>query len=164
MLREANRRLYELESDMSAFGILSRRLVFATCTLALLVSGCDRGPSKLGKHINQLINDTKRQIKPGEIQAALSPFFSMHAPSNSFPEEITAHLPDRIRSLPIFSDNPDGIYVSLDSPDSLALMIGSGFGHWGIVVIRPGSRETYHGNRITDSIAWDGGVFFFSQY
>lgn len=85
---------------MSAFGILSRRLVLAACVLALLVVGCDRGPSTIGKHINQLISATKQRITPADIHAALDPFFSMHAASNSFPENINAHLPDQIRSLP----------------------------------------------------------------
>jgi len=88
----------------------------------------------------------------------------MPAASNSFPEGIIAHLLDQIRSLPVFSDDPDEINVFLDSTNSLTLMIGSGFGHWGMVVIRPGSRETYDGNHITTSIPWDDGVYFFSQY
>jgi hypothetical protein len=54
--------------------------------------------------------------------------------------------------------------VFLDSSNSLTLMVGSGFGHWGMVVIRPGSRETYPGNDQTTSFPWDDGVFFFSQY
>ncbi|MGA2749448.1 MAG: hypothetical protein ABSG59_11785 [Verrucomicrobiota bacterium] len=149
---------------MSAFGILLRRSIFAACILTHLVTGCDRGPSTIAKHITQQINDTKRQFKPADIQAALSPFFSAQAASNNFPKEISALLPDQIRSLPIFSDNPDGIMAFLDSSNSLMMMVGSGFGHWGMVVIRPGSQETYDGNNLTASIPWGDGVYFFSQY
>jgi len=73
-------------------------------------------------------------------------------------------LPDKVRSLPIFSDYPEGIDVSFWSSNSIGLLIGSGFGHWGMVVMRPGSRETYEGNSETTSIPWEDGVYFFSQY
>jgi hypothetical protein len=149
---------------MSAFRIPSSWLMFAAYILTCLVTGCDRGPSTIGKHITQQINDTKRQIKPADIQAALSPFFSARAASNSFPNEITTPLPHQIRSLPIFSDSPQSIMVFLNGSNSLALMVGGGFGHWGMIVIRPGSKETYDSNKDTTSIPWDDGVYFFSQY
>jgi len=147
-------------SYMSAFGITARRLIFAVSVLVLFVNGCDRGHSTLGTHIYQKMDDTKRQITPSEIQAALRPFFTVRADSTG---EITNRLPDQISSLPIFSGDADGIMVFLHTND-LTLMVGSGFGHWGMVVIRPGSRETYEGNEQTTSIPWDDGVYFFSQY
>lgn len=127
-----------------------------------MLAGC--GPSTIGKHIAQQIDDTKRQIKPADIQAALAPFFSTKLDSNGFGREITTPLPERIRTLPIFADSPDGIMFFLDSSNMLSLMIGSGFGHWGMVIIRPGSHETYDGNNETASIPWADGVYFFSQY
>jgi len=111
------------------------------------------------------MDDTKRQIKPADIQAALAPFFSQKFYANNLPQEIDMPLPHQIRLLPIFSDDPTNISVFYGgSSNVLMLMIGSGFGHWGMAVIRPGSREKYEGNHETASIPWDDGVYFFSQY
>ena len=124
--------------------------------LAALLTAC--GPSPMGKHITQQINATKQQSTPAEIQAVLAPFFSTNNASAELGE-----VPPRIRALPIFADAPNDIMFSRDG-NMLTLMIGSGFGHWGMIVIRPGSHRTYDGNSETASIPWANGVYFFSQY
>jgi hypothetical protein len=101
--------------------------------------------------------ETRQKHKAAEIQNALVPFFADDS-------TLTNRLPDTITSLPVFADDPKGIeVVKADCADGLLLYIGSGFGHWGLLVARPGHAKDicdWHRARTT---VWADGVYFFRE-
>lgn len=124
----------------------------------LLVLGCfGCGQSDSQKRLSQLQSETKQKHKASDIQAALAPFFADES-------TLTNRLPDTITSLPVFADDPKGVEVGKsDCVDGLLLSIGSGFGHWGLLVARPGHAKDicdWHRARTT---LWADGVYFFSE-
>jgi hypothetical protein len=127
--------------------------------LMLLFAGFGCEPSDFQKHLYQLRDDTKKQAKASDVQTALVPFFSDG-------RMLTNRLPKTITSLPIFADDSTNIDVSLtgESTNVLMLFIGGGFGHWGLIVARPGHDQeisSWHRDRMTP---WEDGVYFFSEY
>jgi hypothetical protein len=111
------------------------------------------------------MDETRKQAKPEDVRAALAPFFSYEG--EHFHEAhliwITNQLPKQIQSLPIFSANPTNIDVERREDGSvLDLTIGSGFGHWGIVVLRPGYSEDFSAH--PEYIPWGDGVYFYDEY
>jgi hypothetical protein len=125
-----------------------------------LTPGC--GPSNFQKHLYQLRDETKKQHTASHIKAAVIPMFSEdRASTNRLPKDITL--------LPIFSDDPTNIVVvcPLGNTNILSFVIGSGFGHWGIVVCRDEKdaqqllEDAWHRPRLT---SWADGVFFYSEY
>jgi len=139
-------------------------MISGACILTLAaVAGCGSG-SSWGTHIRELINETKRQAKAADIQAALIPIFSDpnirydSSEMNAF----TNRLPPQIISLPIFSDNSSNILADwFGSTNALFVVGGGGFGSWGIVVVRPGSDENPQSKTIT---LWEEGVYFLNEY
>jgi hypothetical protein len=108
---------------------------------------------------------TKKQTKPEDVRAALVPFFSYEGEHNYQAHIIwiTNQLPKQIQSLPIFSADPTNIDVECrDDRNVLDLTIGSGFGHWGIVVLRPGYSEDFSAH--PEYIPWGDGVYFYDEY
>ena len=145
---------------MRASRILGWRLAVGGCLLLMVTSGC--GPDEFLKRLHQLRDDTKRQCNPADIRAAVLPMFSQELSS-------TNRLPKEITSLPIFSDDPKGIDVGypLGNTNILDFSIGSGFGHWGIIVCRGSADE----QQLTNDAwfrprvkAWGSGVFFSSDF
>jgi hypothetical protein len=130
--------------------------VASLVVLLFVMFGC--GPSGFQKHLYQLRVDTKKQHKVADVQAALVPFFSDQ-------RMLTNQLPKEITSLPIFADDPTNIEVcTTESTNVLLFYIGGGFGHWGLIVARPGhDREisSWHRDRATP---WEDGEYFYSEY
>ena len=143
---------------MSTREIPSHWFVIAASLVVVASIGVGCGPSDFQKHLYQLRDDTKKQHKAADVQAALVPFFS----DKGF---LTNRLPKEITSLPIFADGPTNIAVcGTASSNVLILFIGGGFGHWGLIVARPGhDREIsrWHRARVTP---WEDGVYFYSEY
>ena len=90
------------------------------------------------------------------------PLFSAdRASTNALPKELT--------SLPIFADEPKGIVESypLGNTNILSFVIGSGFGHWGVVVCRSEQEQKqligddWFKPRLTP---WAEGVYFYSEF
>jgi len=129
-------------------------------TLPLLVVmlecvGC--GPSEFQKDFQQWQVDTKTEHKAADVQIALSPFFAENG-------TLTNRLPDRITSLPIFAEDPTGVEVARsDCADGLLLLIGSGFGHWGLLVVRPEDEDDICGWHRARATPWADGVYFFRE-
>ena len=128
--------------------------------VSLLFTGC--GPTVFQKHLYQLRDDTKKQHSATDVRAAVLPLFSAdRASTNALPKELT--------SLPIFSDDPKGIVDSypLGNTNVLSFVIGSGFGHWGIVVCRSEREQKqptgddWFKPRLTP---WAEGVYFYSEF
>lgn len=138
---------------MNSRSISSRWLAIA----ASMVLGVGCGPSDFQQHLARLSDDTKKQHKASDIQAALVPFFGDE-------RNLTNQLPQEIASLPIFADDPTNISVlRTESTNVLILVIGGGFGHWGLIVARPGHDKeisSWHRARATP---WEDGVYFFSE-
>jgi hypothetical protein len=139
---------------MSNGSTLRSRLILEAGGFVLLLGLLGCGPNDLHK----LAQDTKQQHKAADVQAALAPFFVSQ-------RTLTNRLPVEITSLPIFADDPTKIEVSrtLESSNVLMLTIGSGFGHWGLLVARPGHEQEiskWHRDRLK---SWDDGVFFFFE-
>jgi len=100
--------------------------------------------------------------KAADIKAAVLPMFSEVLTS-------TNPLPKAITALPIFSDEPKGIVTGnpLGNTNTLSFSIGSGFGHWGIVVCRYEKDQ----QQLTNDAwfkprlkLWEDGVYFYSDY
>jgi len=103
-----------------------------------------------------------KQHKADDIRAAVLPMFS-EDPASTNP------LPRALVSLPIFSDDPTNIVTGypLGNTNILAFTIGSGFGHWGIVVCRYEKdaeqllQDAREKSRLTP---WADGIYFYSDY
>jgi len=139
--------------------IPSHRRLLISSLLVLICVGFGCAPSEFQKHLYQLKDDTKKEHRAADVQAALDPLFSDY-------RMLTNQLPIAVTSLPIFSDNPTNIEVCLtgESPNVLMLFIGGGFGHWGLIVARAGHEQEisqWHQDRMTP---WEDGVYFFSEY
>ncbi|MCW5555175.1 MAG: hypothetical protein KIS67_23805 [Verrucomicrobiae bacterium] len=151
--------------------MFGQRLPSIACLVALVISSFGCG-SEWRKKFDKMVQDTKQQHKAADVQAALAPLFSYerivtnHLPDGSSIAvigDITNELPKEVTSLPIFADDPEGITVGhlTTNKSVLILLIGSGFGHWGIVVARPGHESEispWHRKRLT---AWEKGVYFY---
>ena len=139
--------------------------VLAACvfSLSLAITGCR--PS-ISKRIHAWMDETRKQAKPEDVRAALVPFFSYEGDSSFQLEHvfvITNELPEQVRSLPIFSLDPTHIEVSCSRDRNvLELTIGSGHGHWGITVNRPGYDPDM--SAYPACIPWGNGVYFYSEF
>jgi hypothetical protein len=118
--------------------------------LFFLAVGCERP-----KWQKQLMEDTKRQCKSSDVQTALASFLGDE-------RTLTNALPKLISSLPIFAEDFTHIKLAhADSTNDLMLEIGGGFGHWGLIVVKPGHEKEiseWHRKRM---VFWGDGVFFF---
>ena len=130
---------------------------WSTLTLLLMLACVGCGPSAFQKHLSQLQSETKQKHKATDIQAALAPFFADE-------HMLTNRLPEAVTSLPVFADDHTGVeVVRADCPNVLLLYIGGGFGHWGLLVARPGHDKDicdWHRARAT---LWANGVYFLSE-
>jgi hypothetical protein len=111
------------------------------------------------------MDETRKQAKPDDVRTALIPYFSYEGRHDNQLHLIliTNQLPVLVTSLSIFSADPTNIDVECrDDRNELDLTIGSGFGHWGIVVLRPGYNEDFSGR--SDCIPWGDGVYFYDEY
>jgi hypothetical protein len=110
------------------------------------------------------MDETRRQAKPEDVRAALAPFFSYEGiPAVQDTVSITNALPEQVRSLPIFSFDPSNIVVWCSKDrNQLQLTIGSGFGHWGIIVHRPGYNPDMSAGPA--GIPWGSGVYFYDEF
>ena len=127
------------------------------CFVAILVCSLGCGSGWHGE-FSKMMENTKRQHKASDVQAALAPFFSGQ-------RMLTNQLPQEITSLPIFADDPTNIEISqtLDSTNVLMLHIGGGFGHWGLIVARQGHDQEiskWCRERLTP---WEDGVYFYDN-
>lgn len=141
---------------MSTHKIPNRGWMAVASLVVLLFIGFGCGPSEFQKHLYQRMDDTRKQHKAADVQAALVPYFSDE-------RMLTRPLPVEITSLPIFADDSMDVRVTSITTNNSVLMVfvGSGFGHWGLVVARPGhdgeiSRQ--HRKRLTP---WEDGVYFY---
>jgi hypothetical protein len=131
-------------------------------TLSLTISGCK--PS-VPARIHTWMDETKKQAKPEDVRAALAPFFSYDGEHFSAAHIIwlTNQLPIQVQSLPIFSFDPTHIDVECqEDRNVLSLTEGSGFGHWGMVVLRPGYSKDFTTN--VEYIPWGDGVYFYDEF
>jgi len=144
---------------MGALRIFTGYLRLLIFLVVLLVAGFGCGPSAWGLHLKKLSDETRREKKAADVQAALAVFFSNE-------HDLTNPLPAEITSLPIFSDDPTNIIVtSCDgSTNVLMLSLGAGYGHWGLIVARPGHDKEISGWHRKKSQPWNDGVYFFSEY
>jgi hypothetical protein len=140
---------------MSAGQIPNRCWMAAVSLVVLLLIGFGCGPSPFQKQLSQWQDSTKKQHKAADVQAALAPFFADE-------RMLTNPLPKEVTSLPIFDDPIDIRIAAVTTNNNvLTIFTGGGFGHWGIIVARPGHdseipRELRH--RLTP---WEDGVYFY---
>ena len=130
--------------------------------LSLTVCGCK--PS-VPASIHIWMDETKKQAKPEDVRAALAPFFSYDGEHSGKLHMIwlTNQLPSQIQSLPIFSFDPAHIDIECqEDRNVLSLTEGSGFGHWGMVVLRPGYSADFLTN--AEYVAWGDGVYFYDEF
>ena len=143
---------------------ITPQLLFVAIFLGLFLSitGCQRG---VWSDIHRWMDETRKQATPQDVSTALVPFFLYEGQHDIQLHLIwiTNRLPELVTSLPIFSADPTNIDVECrDDRNELDLTIGSGFGHWGLVVLRPGYNEDFSGR--PDCILWGDGVYFYDQY
>lgn len=131
------------------------------CLLVFCFMGCSGGPPD---DVKQMIEQTKKQSKAADIQAAVRPLFSKFKPDEEIPVN---QLPKEITSLPLFSiySNQQILHVNRLNGDTNALEFwsGGGFGHWGIIVCRFNNDQELA--KVFDSKTfwlsrWEDGVFF----
>jgi|SRR5579859_5471354 len=142
--------------------MLRALLVASMFVLSAGVGGCGRG---VWTHIHTWMDETRKQSKPEDVRAALAPLFSYEGKHDHEAHVIwiTNEVPKQIQSLPIFCAAPTNIEVECsEDRNELDLTIGSGFGHWGIVVLRPGYNEDLSGR--SGYIPWGDGVYFYDEY
>jgi hypothetical protein len=127
--------------------------VVGVFTLSLTISGCE---PRMPARIHTWMDETKKQAKPEDVQAALVPYFSNE-------RMLTERPPIEITSLPIFADDPADVSITSMTTNNSVLMIfvGSGFGHWGIVVARPGHDSEIPRERRKRLTPWGDGVYFY---
>ncbi len=135
-------------------------LSFLLVLHTVFVCSCTPRPAA---HVRALIEATKQQAKPDELRQLLLPFFYYDGPRYADDTvSVTNALPRQILALPLFAEEP--VFVQVDRVDRgnvLVLTTGSGFGHWGIVVLRPGYEESFDDSIYT---AWGRGVYFYNEY
>lgn len=141
------------------FTSMSTIVSLAGACIVVLIFGFGCGPSNWGLHLRKLSEETKRTTNASAIQTQLTSFFANE-------QSLTNPLPKEITSLPIFSDDPTNIEVNYCGAGTNVLMlhIGGGFGHWGLLIAKPGHDSEisqWHRERIKP---WDDGVYFFSEY
>jgi hypothetical protein len=143
--------------------ILGVLLVASVFALSFAVTGCGPG---IDQRIHVWMDETRKQTKPEDVRAALARFFSYEGDPRFQLENkvvITNELPELVRSLPIFALSPTNIDVFCSKDrNSLELTIGSGFGHWGIIVHRPGYSPDM--SAYPACIPWGTGVFFYDEF
>ena len=120
----------------------------------------------MSARIHEWMDQTKKVAKPEDVRTALIPFFSYEGDSRAQLGGVilvTNELPKSIQSLPIFCAQPNFIDVMCRKDrNKLDLTVGSGVGHWGIVVLRPGYSEDFSNH--PEYIPWGDGVYFYDEY
>ena len=149
---------------MSSCRHLTPLLLGIVGCFALSVTVCGCKPS-MPARIHTWMDETKKQAKPEDVRAALAPFFAYEGKDFSAAHIVwlTNQLPSQVQSLPIFSFDPAHIDVECqEDRNVLSLTEGGGFGHWGIVVLRPG----YSADFLTNAayISWGDGVYFYDEF
>jgi hypothetical protein len=134
--------------------------------LIIALSGC--GPSDADNKFIDQVEQTKQQSKIYEIKAATIPFALKHHPREIIPSK---EVPGQISALPILSEaagEVEAIFLTEDKTGTNAVMfeIGSGFGHWGIIVC-PSDNEDCRKARsglAGTVIPWQEGVYFWASW
>ena len=141
---------------MSTHKIPNRCWMAVVSLVVLMFIGIGCGPSEFQKHLYQRMDDTKKKHKAVDIQAALVPYFSDE-------RMLTKPLPIEITSLPIFADDPVDVRITSMTTNNSVLMVfvGGGFGHWGIVVARPGHDSEISRKLRKRLTPWEDGVYFY---
>src|SRR3990172_9210888 len=147
------------------FSAGSSAMMFFIFVVPLLVLGCGCGPSPGWKHFNQKIELTKRQHAASEVRTAVLPLFAMYSygDNRAFPR---SELPKELTSLPLFApEGARGMDVGwvMEDPNSLMFTVGSGFGHWGIVVCRDPDDRKVHEVLGGHLVQWGEGIYFYLQ-
>ena len=140
----------------------SRVIGLLACLVGLFLFGPGCGPAPFNKHLQKLRKATTTQFKASEIRAAALPLFSQNG-------IFTNPAPTQISSLPIFSDAPTNIDTGfpLGNTNILSFHIGSGFGHWGLVVCLQDqdsqqlTNDPWFKPRLTP---WSDGIYFYSDF
>jgi hypothetical protein len=86
-----------------------------------------------------------------------------HAKANT--EIPASEIPEKLYSLPLFlGASRSEIMGFVSSKDELMFMVGSGFGHWGIVVCKDETSQIAKGMDVHRIKLWGDGIFFYSEY
>ena len=133
--------------------------VISLVILIINVLGC--GPSPEEKAIRERIERTKREHSATEIKTRVLPLFAHYIDKDIPLKEV----PTIIKSLPIFEEGPQEIEASFsdDRKSGILFIVGSGFGHWGILICKneiDQSIKERFGRRL---IPWEKGVYFYKE-
>ena len=130
---------------------------------AIVSVGC--GPTQADLDFQRRVTNTKNKFHVSDIRSVVQPLYRKynhpHSPQDDIPP---AEVPKLIYSLPIFSGAAPGdiLAFALDT-NQLMFMMGSGFGHRGIIICDDKTTKeliTVDRSRI---MLWADGVFFYRE-
>jgi hypothetical protein len=134
-------------------------LVFCFASMALILLGCDSPHQKSFKA-------TKEYAHAEDIRKVVLPLFSKYhyeaLSQEAIPEK---EIPEKIRSLPVFTTLPKDERFFLTAwggtnNDALIIVVGGGFGHWGMVVCKDENDREF--DKDSDYEYWEKGIYFYS--
>ena len=135
------------------------------CVTLTMISLCGCGNPQWLADIRRGVDKTKKECQPGDVRASVMPLFEKYGHAKEGTAIPASEIPETLYSLPIFlnakAKEIDG-FVS--HKDELTFMVGSGFGHWGIVVCRDETTRVLKGVEVHRATPWADGIFFYSEY
>jgi hypothetical protein len=127
----------------------------------LLWSGCQK--TAWDRKYDAMVAATKRQAGASAVRQSVIPLFEKYGATNSVDIPST-EVPSILSSLPIFAEDSTNISVNwIGGSEALMFHIGSGFGHWGIIVCRRGTNSISDKWMVERITPWGDGVFFYRQ-
>jgi hypothetical protein len=140
----------------------SIRFICVVVFLSVLI-GCGASSVRDKKFIKE-VESTKQSISSFSLRSAASDFFSESATNDHVVYET---LPERIRILPIFSDDPHGVLIATyRDANVVEFDIGGGFEHKGIFICLSNSEnpEQFLKSFQGTICPWTNGVFFWADW
>ena len=127
--------------------------------------GCDLDGSVSRFRSNVL--KTEQHFSALSVKSAAAPLF-MKFPKSAGTDAITEISPNQvplsISTLPIFDGiSREDITVLAIGTNELLFMVGSGFGHWGLIVFDKPSNLKPPEAAGCDVISWTNDIFFFRE-
>jgi hypothetical protein len=139
------------------FALRQSAVVFSFSAIAIALNSCSQ-------RVDNLARLTMNQCDPAVIRHAAMPLLSGYKYTNNLAGFVVPFdkVPKTIKSMPIFSKDPDLIITwwVATNDDALAFVNGSGFGHWGIVVCQNENSREFDG--WAGYTYWTNGIYFYN--
>ena len=147
----------------ASLNVFLRALTVLLCLTLIITVGC--GPTEHELDFEKSMATCKKDFQVSDIRLAVLPLFEKYNFDGPDQGEILPRdIPKIILSLPVFQ-GASAKYIRAFAVETNALlfMVGTGFGHQGIIICRDNNAKGVSSVDASRTILWNHGVFFYRE-